>query len=65
MFICVLFVKPKKISFPFSFILFFFIFVGIDSANPQDILLVDIGELRGSKDLLHMLNATVNPKKLS
>ena len=40
-------------------------FVGISSANPHETLLVHLGKPRGLKGLLHTLNATVIPTKVS
>ena len=44
---------------------FFWDFVGISSANPHETLLVHLGEQSGLKGLLHTLNATVIPTKVS
>jgi len=39
--------------------------VGISSANPHETSLVHLGEPSGLQGLLHMLNATVIPTKVS
>ena len=48
-----------------TFVSFFLDFVGISSANPHETLLVHLGEPSGLKGLLHTLNATVIPTKVS
>jgi len=40
-------------------------FVGISSSNPYETSLVHLGEPRGLKGLLHKVNATVIPTKVS
>jgi len=44
---------------------FFWDFVGRSSANPHETLLVHLGEPSGLNGLLHTLNATVIPTKVS
>ena len=51
--------------FPLFFVFPFWDFVGISSANPHETLLVHLGWPRGLKGLLHMLNTTVIPTKVS
>jgi len=50
-----------------SFLIFssFWDFVGISFANPHETSLVHLGESSGLKGLLHTLNATVIPMKMS
>ena len=53
-------------DFFFSFLCFLFQdFVGISSVNPHETLLIHLRETRGLKALLHTLNASVIPTKVS
>ena len=62
----ILFCHFHFFAFCFSFLWFsFWDFVGISSANPHETLLVHLGWPRGLKGLLHTLNATVIPTKVS
>ena len=62
------------VYYSFNFFVFFSLliflsfeidFVGISSANPHETLLVHLREPSGLKGLLHTLNATVIPTKVS
>jgi len=75
LFNCVPFTPLYIFCVCYSFYLFVFIsflvfpsvwdFVGISSTNPHKTLLVHLGEPSGLKSLLHTLNATVIPAKVS
>ena len=56
------------VLFIFRFLLLFYFlkdFMGISSVNPHDTSLVHLGEPRGLKGFLYMLNATVILTKVS
>jgi len=69
-YICALFVNPNYfsvfISVPvFPLIFMFQDFVGVSSTDPHKTSFVHLGKLRGLKGLLHTLNATMIPMKVS